>query len=226
MASFRVICVRQGPKYGDEWVHRLRGMVDANLTEPHEFVCMTDRLIKGVRCVPCAPGLTGWWAKLGLGWPGLFPGMNLYLDLDVVIDGNIDDLIWDSLWPGKLCAPDDFSYSLAHPKPGLGAEQQRLLGGPGTINSSVMVWNGDDIAPILTEFRREKMDEVHGDQNWITQCLWPDRLELMDPRWVCSYKYHVERNERSAPIIVFHGEPKPNSLPRNHRLRQQWESAA
>lgn len=223
MAALRVICVKWGDKYGPEWVYRLRSMVSRHLSIPHEFVCMTDQPIEDVECVPCAEDLPGWWAKVGLGRLGLFPGINLYLDLDVVITDILDGLIDDALHPGKLCAPDDFSYSLRNPKQGIGPDMRRLLGGDGTINSSVMVWQDNDLLPIWDWFEPAKMDEVHGDQNWITQAMWPDRIALMDKRWICSYKYHVQRGEPAAPIVVFHGEPKVNQLSRKDPLRQEWE---
>lgn len=220
----RVLCVKHGSKYGPEWVIRLRNMVARNLTLEHDFVCLTDDptgLVGEVDCEPLHRDLPGWWAKINLGRPNQFLGQNLYLDLDVVIRNCIDGMILESK-PGKLNAPDDFSYSLRNPKPGLGDDMQRLLGGPGTINSSVLIWNDNELQPIWDDFTVEKMDEVHGDQNWITQALWPD-IHLIDPAWICSYKYHEQRGERRhAPIVVFHGDPKVNQLPKSDALYQSW----
>jgi hypothetical protein len=183
---------------------------------------MTDKPIEDVQCIPCAPDLPTWWSKVGLFRHGLFPGLNLYLDLDVVITGNIDGMIEPNENPGKVTAPDDFSYSLLNPKQGLGSEMQRLLGGPGTVNSSVMIWRGDDGCDIWDRFTPAKMDEVHGDQNWISQCLWPEKLALLEGEWVCSYKYHVQRGEPVAPIVVFHGDPKVTGLSKTDPLRLAW----
>lgn len=220
----RVICVKWGDKYGPEWVYKLRKMVKRNLTRRHHFVCMTDRPIDGVDCVPCEPNLPTWWSKVGLFRPDKFPGLNLYLDLDVVITSCIDDMILPNYNRGYVTAPDDFSYSLRHPKPGLGDQMQRLLGGPGTVNSSVMIWYGDDGADIFERFTPDKMDELHGDQNWISQCMWPDKLALLEGDWVCSYKYHLLRHSPVRPIVVFHGNPKVTELRMNDKLRQAWEA--
>jgi hypothetical protein len=215
----RVICVKWGNKYSGEWVHKLRGMVARHLPAAHEFVCMTDKPIDGARCVPCPEGLPGWWAKVGLFEPGRFPGLNLDFDLDVVIRDTIPAINYT---PGKVTAPDDFSYSLLNPKQGIGPDMQRLLGGAGTINSSVMMWHGDDGRDVWDKFRPEKMQEVHGDQNWITQALWPDKLTLMNPGVVCSYKYHVMRGVKPAPVVVFHGDPKVTDLSKTDPLRIAW----
>ena len=116
--GLRVICVKWGDKYGPKWVYNLRDMVARNLGK-HEFVCMTDKPIDDVKCVPCEDGLPTWWSKIGLFKPGKFPGLNLYLDLDVVINAPIFDII-ASAERGKLSARDDFSYSLKKPEFGDG----------------------------------------------------------------------------------------------------------
>lgn len=218
----RVVCVKIGDKYGPEWVYRLRNMVERNLDREHAFVCVTDKPIDDVICLPAAPDLPGWWGKVGLFRPGFLPGDNLYLDLDVVITRNITGMVETNLNRGKVTAPDDFSYSLRFPKSGLGPDTRRLLGGIGTVNSSVMLWHSDDGRDIWERFTADKMNEVHGDQNWITQCMWPAKLALLLGPWVCSYKYHVQRGEPVAPIVVFHGSPKVSDLPKGDPLRQLW----
>lgn len=216
----RVICVKWGDKYGPEWVEQLRDMVKRNFGLQHDFVCMTDNPIPGVECVECEPDLPTWWSKVGLFKPGKFPGINLYLDLDIVITASITPMM-GNLQTGVIVAPDDFSYSLVRHKP-IDQHTRRLLGGDGTVNSSVMIWRDDAGADIWNKFRPDKMQELHGDQNWITQALWPDKLRLLSPGWVCSYKYHVLRGAKIAPIVVFHGDPKVTSLPANNELRAAW----
>ena len=235
-----VICVKWGSKYGWEWVLRLRNMVSRHLTIPHNFFCMSDDrmpdfindnllendgipYLRGSLRVPCADGLPGWWAKVGLFRPGLFKGLNLYLDLDVVITDSIDALVIENDCHDKVVAPDDFSYSLINKKQNLSPDTRRLLGGDGTVNSSVMLWRDDAGRRVWDEFRMEKMSEVHGDQNWITQCLWPHgELKLLEGDHVCSYKYHVQRGEPVRSIVVFHGEPKVTGLGNGHPLYKAW----
>jgi hypothetical protein len=221
----RVLCVKWGDKYGAEWVVRLRNMVAKHLPIPHEFVCVTERPVDGVVCVPFVSDLPGWWAKVELFAPGRFAGDNLYLDLDVVVKASIEKLY--RCLDGdrtQVWALDDFSYSLVTPK-SLGPEARRVLGGVGTINSSVMAWNGDAGKRVWTHFDPACMDYLHGDQNWITQALWPDKINLIPPGIAGSFKYGRLRDEPFAPVTVFHGEPKMNQLPPSHELRRIWESA-
>lgn len=216
----RLVCVNVGRRYGDEWVHRLRSMVSRNLDIDFNFVCLSDHDIDGVDTVKTDKH--GWWAKVDLFKPGQFPGFNMYLDLDVVITGDITPIVQRYMDTDKVIAPDDFSYSLINPKRKLVGETRRLLGGDGTVNSSVMFWSGDAGADVYTKFTEAKTKEVHGDQNWITQALWPEKLGLMDDADVCSYKYHYIHGIRPAPIVVFHGSPKVSDLPERHPLRQAW----
>ena len=97
----QLICIKWGTKYGPEYVNRLRGMIERNITPPFRLVCFTDNgaglhpdII--VRPLPRldyeAPRNTrGKWPKSRLwGDLGDITGTVLFLDLDVVIVGNLD----------------------------------------------------------------------------------------------------------------------------------------
>lgn len=218
-----VLCVKWGTRYGPEWVVRLRNMVAANLTVPHDFVCITDEPVDGIQCVPLSCDLPGWWQKLGMFQPGFVPGWKLYLDLDVVITGDLTGMVLEAEKdPTRLWVRDDFSYSLRKPRE-LDPASKRLLGGNGTVNSSVMLWHGDSCADVWTRFERSHMDELHGDQNHISRVLWPHGIAFLPDAEVRSYKYHVLRGESPGSVVVFHGDPKMSDLPRSHPLRRLWE---
>ncbi len=220
----RVLCVKWGSKYSAEWVVRLKRMVARHLPVPHEFVCLTDEPVGGVECAPFISDLPTWWSKLEMFVPGRFPGDNLYLDLDVVITASLEKLV--RCLDGdrtRLWALDDFSYSLSNPRV-LDDEAKKILGGAGTINSSVMMWHGDAAKRVWTQFDPECMKVLHGDQNWITKALWPDKINLIPPDIANSYRYHGAQGMR-APITVFHGIPKMDDLPPRDFYRQEWEAA-
>jgi hypothetical protein len=175
---------------------------------------MTENPVPGVTCVPFNNDLPIWWSKLGLFRKGYFYGPTLYLDLDVVVTGPITPLLEAAATDKtQLWGIDDFSYSLRRPKQSMAPETRRLLGGVGTINSSVMLWDGVDLSDVYDDFTPAVMDELHGDQNWITQRLWPDRISLLPDGTVASYKYHAGQ---VFPIVVFHGDPKP------HQVGDKW----
>ncbi len=221
----KVVCVKQGTRYGAHWVTRLKSMVRANLAAAHEFICLTDAPVDGVECLPLSGQLVGWWAKIELFRPGQFEGSVLYFDLDVVISSPIDEVarlvVSD---PAKLWMRDDFSYSMRKPRQDIGIETARLLGGIGCCNSSVMGWHGDAARAVWDRFSPAVMDELHGDQNHISRVM-RDRIAFFPDELVGSYKYAKVRNEPRAPVTVFHGNPKMDELPRNDELRRLWEAA-
>ena len=218
-----LICVKHGDKYGAEWVVRLRAMVARNLPISHDFICVTEHPVAGIKCIPLLCEYPGWWQKIGLFKPGAFPGDNLYLDLDVVITDSLLPLVALMYQSPGLWARDDFSYSLRNPRQGLGADFLKLLGGPGCVNSSVMLWRGDIARDIWDKFTPEVMNVCHGDQNHISKTLGRTGLHFIPDNLVNSYKYHVMNGREPAPIVVFHGVPKVVDLPKNDPLRKLWE---
>lgn len=220
-ASFRVICVKVGEKYSGEYVIKLRNMCARHLP-PHDFVCVTDDPgslpFEGVTCTHPTCDLEGWWQKIGLFQRGLFPGLNMYLDLDVVITS--------SLWPvvararsdrDVLWTLDDFGYPLRGP----GDVQPPH----GTINSSLMLWHGIAKSQVYSIWERfsegskfKILGGLHGDQNWITQCLYPAGIKFVPDGYAKSFKYN---GEQLAPLVIFHGDPKPAAV-KNKWVVQHW----
>jgi hypothetical protein len=199
-------------------------MVARHLPIEHKFVCFTDKAINGIECRTLPSDLPGWWAKIGLLRPGICSGENLYLDLDIVVRGDLS--IFRRSDAGKVWALDDFSYSLRTPRVCVGGELEQLLGGKGTCNSSVMYWHGDAGRAAWESFTPEVMSVLHGDQNHLTRALYPHGLELYEPGLACSYKYHVINERRTfGSVVVFHGDPKPVDLDVRDPLRMMWEAA-
>lgn len=200
-------------------------MVAKNLRMAHKFVCLTDKPVDGIECIPLSTQLKGWWTKLELFKPKQFTGWVLYLDLDVVIRDGLDKGI-EGLTPDKLWMRDDFSYSLRNPRKDLDPLTRRMLGGIGVCNSSVMLWNGDSVREVWDRFVPTVMDELHGDQNHICRVLHPlGKIGFLPDSFVGSYKYGKIRGEPLAPVMVFHGNPKMDELPKSDPLRVLWEAA-
>jgi hypothetical protein len=217
----RVVCVRVGDRYGDVWVKNLWRMVARHLPIPHEFVCVTETPIDGIKCIPPLCEYQGWWQKLGL---FQLDGDNLYLDLDVVITDSLLPLVALLYKSPGLWARDDFSYSMRNPRQGLSVDQLKMLGGPGCVNSSVMLWRDDAAIDVWTDHTPRMLKECHGDQNVISKILG-NSIQFIPDELVCSFKYHVMRGGPVAPIVVYHGDPKITDMARGDPLRQMWEAA-
>lgn len=216
-----VCCVYYGNKYKQEYVQKLYNMVERHLTIPHKFYCFTDwkslpRQIKGDIIYKEFPrhDMDGWWNKLQLFHPDVeLDGVNLYMDLDVVIVDNIDCFVTHS-------KNEEFSII-------------RDFGQPDTTyNSSIMKWNNSTATSLIWEpyFKdRPKWRKVQGDQNVVTDLMkGKEVLKPFPDEWTQSYKW-LDRTKtrfskskwtfelsKTAKIAVFHGKPNP------HESDQDW----
>ena len=215
-----VLCIKHGTKYGAEYVNILHRMVKRNLTLDFEMVCLTDDtkgINKEVKTYPLPADLGGWWVK-----PYMFSkdlpinGTILYMDLDVVIAGNIDKLF--SYEPNHWCVIRDFTRVM-RPK-------------WAKYNSSVIRFKTGQLDHVWTDFKNDYksiMRRMHGDQDWLYERdtsakLWPDS-------WIQSWKWEVRKDKQLAPglkggrklktiehvtprieccVCVFHGDPNPH----------------
>jgi hypothetical protein len=161
---------------GAEYVAKMVAMVDRNLRAPHEFKVLGD----------C--GLPGWWNKVALFMPGQFDGRVLYLDLDSVITGSLDELaetkgiidLHDWGWPTH------------------------------TLCSAVMAWDAGEHEDIWSRFTPDVMKRLEGDQDWITEV---GGWEALPASWCRSYRYHCKRSvPKSCKVVQCHGKSKPHTI--------------
>lgn len=189
-----VACVRVGDKYSADYVAILRDMVGRHLSPARSlrFVCITDRpgdLPEGVEPIDPEPGLPGWWQKIALFKPGKIPGGRIaYFDLDVAISGELDTLV---------------------DRPGIIKDWHLPC-----YNSSVMVWDAGDHAQAWTMFRPELMEQLPGDQDWLTML---GGWGLFPAEWCRSYRAHCQAwPTAGCRVVCFHGQPKP------HQVKGGW----
>ena len=216
-----VCCVFYQNKYEPIYVQHLYNMVKRNLTVPHKFYCFTDhvklqKIVQGDIIFQKFPrgDFEGWWNKLQLFNPdtGLV-GENFYLDLDVVILGNIDCFVkWG----------DENTMGVI-----------RDFGQPDMFfNSSIMKWNNKICSekiwkPFMAD--RPRFRRLQGDQNVVTDLMKGDpNIKIYPDEWTQSYKWFDRSRKRfnkqkwtfelspTAKIAVFHGRPNP------HESDQEW----
>lgn len=209
-----VYCVYWGDKYPPDYVQKLRDQVAKHLTIPHEFRCITDHEFWDVDCIEPVCDYPGWWQKISMFKPGFITGPSLYLDLDVVITGSLNQLVVDyafNLEQEALACPMNWAQS-----------------GHGGCQSSVMLWNGGECQVIWDEFDPEwavwpsdpPYKKFHGDQCHITDLRDRGLLEVehTPSDAVVSYKYHCQGKTLppGAKVVVFHGRPNP------HEVNEPW----
>lgn len=210
-----VMCMKWGTKYGPEYVNRLYGMVARHLRGPFRFVCLTDDS-RGVRpeveCFPLpeleqqASKRDGGWRKLNSYRQDLYGlrGQALFLDLDVVIVGDITPFFEQ---PGEFLIIKDWK------------RPWRVTG-----NSSVYRFTLGAHADMLDYFVQHQSEvrrKHRNEQEFLSHYLHAqDKLKYWDKRWCASYKYHCIPNfplnyfkppriPEGARILIFHGVMNP-----------------
>lgn len=212
----QIVCMNWGTAYGPDYVNRLWSMVQRNTSAPVRFVCFTDDP-RGIRpeveCYPCpevdipSPKRDRGWRKLSL-WAPTLPGLTgrvLFLDLDIVITGRLDDFF--------TYRPDaDFCVirNWTHP--------DRRIG-----NTSVYRFDVGSRPEVLHRFLQQHatiLAAFPNSQTWVSHCLH-DAIHFWPDEWCRSFKRHcVPRGPLrwirppSLPsgvrIVAFPGQPNPH----------------
>ncbi len=228
--TVNILTLKWGDKYGPEYVNRLYSGVKRNLHRDFRFVCFTDDQ-KGIRSevdvqplvqldVP-QPWQRTPWLKLALFEDGLanLNGTAVYMDLDIVITGALDELFdWK---PGVRCIIRD--WDRWHQR------ISRRHGLPG--NSSVFRFEAGQSSDVLDKFRSEKdvalsRYRIVSGQRYLTEAMG---APLWFPkRWIVSFKrscippvplnfFRESQYPADARIVVFHGHPNPHEAVSGYR---------
>lgn len=212
--------------YPVEYVNRLYNSVLRNTTIPFDFVLYTgpeaeipgrtDAIDRAIRIVPT--GLPYWWS--GLSWwrkdlPGVRTDSVLYLDLDQVIVGSLDDL---------MTFPSDQAYMKGYPSDGCphGCEREACVSTSLLRKGAgVKVWEEyvacgmpqwDPIHPPANRALPVACQSVINDpKHGMTWDLYPES-------WVVSYKLWARQKGIAGDvrIVAFHGRPK------QHECSEEW----
>lgn len=221
MSRKQILCMKWGKYYGPEYVNILYGMVARNITGAFDVICFTDDTTgvrREVTCLPLPPlgcelpqrdqkgRLLGKWPKVALWSQDLFglKGTGLFIDLDSVIVGNIDDYF-------TYGRPDDVITARNWVRP-----LQRL----GQTSVFRFPIGGH---PYMLEDLRANPSEVachyRFEQYYVTRHIrggikfWPEAwtkhfgVHCMGP-WPLRY-FRAPRQPRNAKIVTFPGRPKP-----------------
>lgn len=214
-----VICLLVGDKYTEEYVYKLKRMVARNTTVPHDFICFSDRPIKGINTILIEDSdrFDPVWYKL---WIPTYKSMTPYnhkvfFDLDVVIHNNIDILF--QLQPTRI------TVIRSAWKPG---HISHAAGGTG-INSSIMVWRDD-----VTAWKAfiKSPDSFMIKYNGIDKFIWNEHIPW-DSLPPIAYSYREGASiEDSTPftyrpnmsVCIFNQYPKPDQLTDVDFIKEFW----
>lgn len=224
MAVKQVICINWGTKYGPRFINRLYSMVRRNITPPYTFTCFTDNadgLAEGIRCFPLPEidaampvGVKGKWPKSRLWGPKLgdLAGPVLFLDLDVVITGSLDDFF-------TFGKPDDVILSRNPAKP------FERLG-----QTSVFRFPVGKLVPIQKLFATDPQgiaERYQFEQRFVTRHA-PGGITFFPRRWVRHFRHDcvpmfplnllfAPRMRRDMRVVIFPGGFHPE-----HAIAGGW----
>ena len=210
------LCIRWGTKYGPEYLDRLYGMVARHVSGPFTFWCLTDRpegIRPEVRCLPlpdlgCAPPVNtkGIWGKSRLWAPDLGGpvGPVLFLDLDVVVTGDLDPFF-------SFGKPDDVILAR---NPNTPFER---LG-----QTSLFRFPVGKLAPLRAMFLADPQgtaDRYRFEQRFVTQNA-PGGVTFWPRGWVAHFRMHCvppfplnyvlpPRLPAAARVVIFPGPLNP-----------------
>jgi hypothetical protein len=222
--KYYVLCLKHGTKYSADYVNKLYSMVQRHCTLDVEFVCLTDNpngINSNITVLKLPDYLQGWWCK-----PYMFSndlplkGTILYMDLDVVIANNIDQLF--TYEPTKWCTIRDFTRIMR--------PQWKKY------NSSVIRFQTGSLDYLWQSFKQNYTSiqrKYHGDQDWLYQETYESNPAVLYPdQWIMSWKWEIRKNKqlgrgdrgerklttienvvpvKDCCITVFHGDPNPHN---------------
>lgn len=203
-----VACVLWGDwcaPHGENYVRAMREVVASNMSQPHRFVCLSDRVIDGIEVLPLPT----------VNWPRHLPKMWLYapdnglegrvlvFDLDDIPVGSLDD----------LAARKDRFVCIEDPwESGAGGGTALFTAGDPLLSERLYQPCVDDMASTMKLCRgfdrylfRERLPEAS---------FWPGE-------WVVDAKPQDTREIVSnippgTRLAHFHGSPRP------HETDRQW----
>lgn len=210
MRIFTVL--RSGGEYTPAHVRALQKQI-AQFAPLEEFVCLSDVAIPGVEVIPLEHNWPGWWSKQELYRPDI-AGNILYLDLDTVIVGPLDDIVKTT----KLTMLRDFYRTgVGYPQM-LGARKEGLGSGMMFLPESdrAAVWKEWVVNPaqFMNQYFRTG-DQAFLERHYLKSA---DRWQDVVLNQVISYKVHCLNKGQfcipyDARVLCFHGQPRPFNLP-------------
>lgn len=212
--------------YDSVYVSRLKDMVDKNTSHKIDFACLTNQpeemFRKDIRIVPLKHNWPAWWSKVEVFNPSIaVESRILFLDLDILVVGNLDDLIEYS---------SDFVI-LSHSSFALDRNRviKRAWNKKGKelipfYNSTCVAFDRGARSQIYEEFDTKMIDRFCGDQDWIGFCLGPDEVTFPFEWW--RKLNHIDKkrkklSRKDEKILSCH--PIKNHLLKGHGYKRADE---
>ena len=207
---------KRGGDFTREWVQALKRQLNRRMggtyraaladVEPGTwtFRVISDDPGLGAECIPIEHHWPGWWSKMELFRPGLWPSGEVVLavDLDTLVVG---DLMRFGSYGGTFAMLDDFT------RPRRAQSGVMLLRDLDGETWKKWTWNPD-----------QHISSHRGDGEWLDAHTTPDRIQSLYPGIVVSYKVHAREGPTpEAALVCGHGQPRFTD-PSTGWAHEQW----
>jgi len=209
-----VVCMKWGIRYPADFVNRLYSMIQRNTNRPTRLICFTEDPTDIHPDVEIAPlpdinipdrVTRSPWRKLSL-WQRDLVGLKgdvLFLDLDMVVTGNIDDFF--DYEPGNYCV----IHNWTQPKQTVG--NTSLFRFPVNQYTHIFDRFNDDPEAVLGEFRIEQQyisAKIPEQKFWPRDWCLSFKHDLL-PAWPLRF-LQVPQLPPTARVVAFTGKPDPD----------------
>ena len=211
-----IVCMKWGIRYGASFVNRLFRSIKRQTKRPTRLICYTDDVTDIDQNINCQPlpkinlpdQITNTpWRKISI-WQYPLSGLDgdvLFLDLDLVITGNLDRFF--DYKPGMYCVIENWTQK------GLNIGNTSCFRFPAGKYKSIYakfqenpekIWKETHIEQIYIS--REIKEQVFWPENWCTSFkhnllpVWPLRL------------WKPAELPRETSIVAFTGKPDPDDV--------------
>ncbi len=212
--------------YPPDYVNRLHNMCRRHTSRPFDFVLFAGpdaearrhEIHPDIKIVQT--GLPYWWSGMNAfraDAPGVETDTLLYLDLDQVIIGSLDDI---------LDLPYDLACMKDLPSGRCPKNKERNVNVSVTLirnGAAAFVWDAYQAAGQPTwnplhpppraplRMAAQEIIDAHGG------------AEIIPEAWVCSYKYQVRKYglPEDCRVVSFHGRPKPHEVA-DQFVKEHW----
>lgn len=206
-----IVCVlRKGGKvnYTNEWVDKLQNSISRNVTIPYNFFCLSDCDVNCHR-IPLITTFPKFWAKMELFRPNIFNGPVLYLDLDIVICENLDEILLNI---------QKFKFLMVRE--------------PSGIHNSSILWINDDYSFLWNLFNSKPLEywqeiyikpPLYGDQAFISEHTEHDIINDYFPvEWITFASKKQIEPEDTKLLIFIKPSQKPSTMPGHKLVNKHW----
>lgn len=218
--------MKWGTRYGAEFVNRLNASIQRNTQRPTRLVCFTDDetgVNPEVQCEPIPEinlpdeVINLPWRKLAM-WKAPLADLEgdvLFLDLDLVITGNLDEMF--DYEPGRYCVIENWTQM------GQGNGNTSAFRFP--VGKYTHIYDDVNADPqsVLSKYRIEQLyisKEIDDQVFWPT--LWCVSFKhTLLPRWPLNF-FKVPELPTETKVVAFTGKPDQDEAARGEWPVKAW----